>query len=162
MIDPSRAAISASKSGHRADVVYMIEVRIGARFQFWGGASGTCTKEEHPWIVVNSLPRAGTVAAVASTSQALRKWLLKSQICIRRNTALEKATVECVATGIDCLRHCLGMYKMKDTSMAGCADTAFPDQGQKVTGLGGSQAKTNKQYSGQIQAILAAAPPSEP
>jgi hypothetical protein len=37
-----------------------------------------------------------------------------------------------------------------------------PDQGQKVTGLGGSQAKTNKQYSGQIQAILAAAPPSEP
>ena len=36
-----------------------------------------------------------------------------------------------------------------------------PDQGQKVTGLGGSQAKTNKQYSGQIQAILAAAPPSE-
>ena len=37
-----------------------------------------------------------------------------------------------------------------------------PDQGQEVTGLGGSQAKTNKQYSGQIQAILAAAPPSEP
>ena len=37
-----------------------------------------------------------------------------------------------------------------------------PDQGQKVTGLGGSQAKTNKQYSGQIQAILAGAPPSEP
>jgi hypothetical protein len=34
-----------------------------------------------------------------------------------------------------------------------------PDQGQKVTGLGGSQAKTNKQYSGQIQAILPAAPP---
>src|SRR6202040_3118198 len=37
-----------------------------------------------------------------------------------------------------------------------------PDQGQKVTGLGGSQAKTNKQYSGQIQAILAAAPPGSP
>src|ERR1700724_1209485 len=37
-----------------------------------------------------------------------------------------------------------------------------PDQGQKVTGLGGSQARTNKQYSGQIQAILAAAAPSEP
>jgi hypothetical protein len=37
-----------------------------------------------------------------------------------------------------------------------------PDQGQKVTGLGGSQAKTDKQYSGQIQAILAAAAPSEP
>ena len=37
-----------------------------------------------------------------------------------------------------------------------------PDQGQKVTGLGGSPAKTNKQYSGQIQAILAGALPSEP
>jgi len=37
-----------------------------------------------------------------------------------------------------------------------------PDQGQKVTGLGGSQAKTNKQYSGQIQAILAGALLSEP
>ena len=36
-----------------------------------------------------------------------------------------------------------------------------PDQGQEVTGLGGSQARTNKQYSGQIQAILAGAPPSE-
>ena len=39
--------------------------------------------------------------------------------------ALEKTSIECVATGNDCLRHCLGMYKMKDTSMAGCADTAF-------------------------------------
>jgi hypothetical protein len=29
-----------------------------------------------------------------------------------------------------------------------------PDQGQEVTGLGGSQARTNKQYSGQIQANL--------
>jgi hypothetical protein len=37
-----------------------------------------------------------------------------------------------------------------------------PDQGQKVTGLGGSQARITQQYSGQIQAILAAAPPSEP
>jgi len=39
--------------------------------------------------------------------------------------ALEESAVKCVATGNDCLRHCLGMYKMKDTSMSGCADTAF-------------------------------------
>jgi Cys-rich four helix bundle protein (predicted Tat secretion target) len=39
--------------------------------------------------------------------------------------ALEQAAADCVATGNDCLRHCLGMYAMKDTSMAGCADAAY-------------------------------------
>src|ERR1700731_4942979 len=34
--------------------------------------------------------------------------------------ALEKTSIECVATGNACLRHCLGMYKMKDLSMAEC------------------------------------------
>ena len=51
-------------------------------------------------------------------------------------------------------------YKMPLTGRA--KGVMRPDQGQKVTGLGGSQAKTKKQYSGQIQAILAAPPPSEP
>jgi Cys-rich four helix bundle protein (predicted Tat secretion target) len=36
--------------------------------------------------------------------------------------ALEESTSKCVATGEDCLRHCLGMMSMKDTSMAACAD----------------------------------------
>jgi Cys-rich four helix bundle protein (predicted Tat secretion target) len=40
--------------------------------------------------------------------------------------ALEEATAHCVATGNDCLRHCLGMYAMKDTSMAGCANSVVP------------------------------------
>jgi Cys-rich four helix bundle protein (predicted Tat secretion target) len=35
--------------------------------------------------------------------------------------ALEESTSKCVATGEDCLRHCLGMFGMKDTSMAACA-----------------------------------------
>jgi Cys-rich four helix bundle protein (predicted Tat secretion target) len=39
--------------------------------------------------------------------------------------ALEETSIECVKTGNDCLRHCLGMFAMKDTSMAKCADTAF-------------------------------------
>lgn len=39
--------------------------------------------------------------------------------------ALEKAAAECVVTGNDCLRHCYGMFKMKDTSMAACADAAY-------------------------------------
>jgi Cys-rich four helix bundle protein (predicted Tat secretion target) len=35
---------------------------------------------------------------------------------------LEESTSKCVATGEDCLRHCLGMMSMKDTSMADCAN----------------------------------------
>ena len=42
--------------------------------------------------------------------------------------------------------------KMPLTGRAMCV--IRPGQGQKVTGLGGSQAKTNKQYSGQILANL--------
>lgn len=37
--------------------------------------------------------------------------------------ALEESTSKCVATGEDCLRHCLGMMSMKDTSMAACANS---------------------------------------
>jgi Cys-rich four helix bundle protein (predicted Tat secretion target) len=36
--------------------------------------------------------------------------------------ALEESTSKCVATGEDCLRHCLAMMSMKDTSMAACAN----------------------------------------
>ncbi len=69
---------------------------------------------------------AGTAAAVASTSQAFAQMAAEeSDMHPPKYKALEKATVECIATGNDCLRHCLGMYKMKDTSMAGCADTAY-------------------------------------
>lgn len=37
--------------------------------------------------------------------------------------ALEESTTRCVSTGEDCLRHCLGMMAMKDTSMAACAES---------------------------------------
>ena len=37
--------------------------------------------------------------------------------------ALEESSAKCVSTGEDCLRHCLGMMAMKDTSMAACADS---------------------------------------
>lgn len=39
--------------------------------------------------------------------------------------ALQKSSIDCVSTGNDCLRHCFGMFSMKDTSMAECADAAF-------------------------------------
>ena len=37
--------------------------------------------------------------------------------------ALEDSAAKCVSTGEDCLRHCLAMMSMKDTSMAACADS---------------------------------------
>jgi hypothetical protein len=63
---------------------------------------------------------AGTAAALASTSQAFAQGGEEPKY-----KALEKTSIECVATGNDCLRHCLRMYKMKDTSMAECADSVF-------------------------------------
>ena len=69
---------------------------------------------------------AGTVAAVASTSQAFAQMAAEEpDMHPPKYKALEVEAVKCVGTGNDCLRHCLGMYKMKDTSMAACADTAF-------------------------------------
>jgi hypothetical protein len=32
--------------------------------------------------------------------------------------ALEDSAAKCVVTGNDCLRHCYGMFSMKDTSMS--------------------------------------------
>ena len=39
--------------------------------------------------------------------------------------ALEESAASCVATGEDCLRHCLGMLSMKDTSMAACTSSVI-------------------------------------
>jgi Cys-rich four helix bundle protein (predicted Tat secretion target) len=72
---------------------------------------------------------AGTVAAVASTSQAFAQGMMGGEMeepmHPPKYEALEKASEHCVATGNDCLRHCFGMLKMKDTSMAGCTDAAY-------------------------------------
>lgn len=62
---------------------------------------------------------AGTLAAAASASPAF------AQMGEEPDMTLEEATAHCVATGNDCLRYCLAMYKMKDTSMSDCADSAF-------------------------------------
>ena len=72
---------------------------------------------------------AGTAAAVASASQAFAQGMMGAEteelMHPPKYKALETEAAKCVTTGNDCLRHCLGMYKMKDTSMAACADTAF-------------------------------------
>jgi Cys-rich four helix bundle protein (predicted Tat secretion target) len=69
---------------------------------------------------------AGTVAAVASTSQAFAQMEAEEPMMHPpKYEALEKACGHCVGTANDCLRHCFGMYAMKDTSMSGCVPAAY-------------------------------------
>ncbi len=69
---------------------------------------------------------AGTVAAAASTSQAFAEMAAEEPMMHPpKYKALDESAEKCVATGNDCLRHCLSMYKMKDASMGGCADAVF-------------------------------------
>ena len=70
----------------------------------------------------------GTAAAVASASQAFAQAAAGGEMEDMHPPlykALEKSSTECVETGNDCLRHCFGMFSMKDTSMAACANAAF-------------------------------------
>lgn len=39
--------------------------------------------------------------------------------------SLEEATAHCISAGEACIRHCLGMLNMKDTSMAACTDSSY-------------------------------------
>ena len=92
---------------------------------------------------------AGTVAAVASTSQAVAQMAAEEPMMHPpQYKTLEEAAAHCVATGNDCMRHCLGMYAMKDTSMAGCANTAF----QLVAACGALQtlASVNSEHTGHL------------
>jgi Cys-rich four helix bundle protein (predicted Tat secretion target) len=66
---------------------------------------------------------AGTLAAAASASPAFAQ--MEENMHPPKYEALEKAAAHCVETGNDCLRHCFGMFKMKDTSMANCADSVY-------------------------------------
>jgi Cys-rich four helix bundle protein (predicted Tat secretion target) len=79
---------------------------------------------------------AGTVAAAATVSQAFAAEEPMMMMHGPMYKALEEAAAHCVATGNDCLRHCLSMYAMKDTSMSGCANAAY----QVVTACGALQA----------------------
>ncbi len=74
----------------------------------------------------------GTAAAVVSATQAFAQAtgqadsaakMVDMHPALYKN--LENASIECVSTGNDCLRHCFGMFAMKDTSMSECADAAF-------------------------------------
>jgi Cys-rich four helix bundle protein (predicted Tat secretion target) len=98
---------------------------------------------------------AGTAAAIASASQAFAQGMMASEteeMHPPKYKALEKTAIECVATGEDCLRHCLGMYKMKDTSMADCADAAY----QLVAGCDAlsTLASVNSEHTGHLAKVV--------
>jgi Cys-rich four helix bundle protein (predicted Tat secretion target) len=61
---------------------------------------------------------AGLAAAGTFTAEAQR-----SDIHPAKYKALQESASKCVSTGEDCLRHCLGMMLMKDTTMAACANS---------------------------------------
>jgi Cys-rich four helix bundle protein (predicted Tat secretion target) len=96
---------------------------------------------------------AGTVALAASASPAFAQAAGEPDMHPPKYKALEEAAAHCVATGNDCLRHCLGMYAMKDTSMAGCAESAF----QLVAACAALQtlAAVNSEHTGHLAKVVA-------
>ncbi len=68
---------------------------------------------------------AAAAVALGSASQALAQGAGGASMHPPKYKALEESSSRCVATGNDCLRHCLGMLAMKDVSMAACTDSAY-------------------------------------
>jgi Cys-rich four helix bundle protein (predicted Tat secretion target) len=99
---------------------------------------------------------AGTAAALASASQAFAQAMgggEMEEMHPPKYKALEAEALKCVGTGNDCLRHCFGMYKMKDTSMAACADAAF----QLVAACDAlnALASVNSEHTGHLAKVVA-------
>ncbi|HET6378105.1 MAG TPA: four-helix bundle copper-binding protein [Methylocella sp.] len=96
---------------------------------------------------------AGTVAAAVSASPAFAQMGAEEPMHPPKYKALEKTAVECVATGNDCMRHCLGMYAMNDTSMAKCADSVF----QLIAACNAltSLAAVNSEHTGHLAKVVA-------
>ena len=65
---------------------------------------------------VVSAAQAFAVAANAAPAESMHPAKYKT---------LEEAASHCVSTGEECIRHCLGMLSMKDTSMAGCTNASY-------------------------------------
>jgi len=92
----------------------------------------------------------GTAAAFAAASPAFAQ--TEEPMHPPKFKKLEETTSECVATGNDCLRHCFGMFAMKDTSMTACADSAF----QLIAACGALQslAAVNSPHTGHFAKVV--------
>ena len=100
-------------------------------------------------FIAASSASAGTIA----TTQAFAKMAAGgSDMHPPKYKALEQASFDCVATGNDCLRHCLGMYKMGDMSMGGCANSVV----ELVAGCGAlvSLAAINSTHTGHFAKVV--------
>src|SRR4051794_18060544 len=70
---------------------------------------------------------AGITAAILSAGTAFAQGAKPAATSMHpaKYKALEEAAAHCVSTANDCIRHCLGMVSMNDTSMAGCNAAAY-------------------------------------
>jgi Cys-rich four helix bundle protein (predicted Tat secretion target) len=94
---------------------------------------------------------AGTAAAVASASKAFAQAEgggEMEEMHPPKYKSLADSAAKCVETGNDCLRHCFGMFKMKDTGMAACANAAY----QLVAACGAlnALASVNSEHTGHL------------
>jgi Cys-rich four helix bundle protein (predicted Tat secretion target) len=99
---------------------------------------------------------AGTAAAIASASQVFAQGMTGGEsedMHPPKYKTLEVEALKCVGTGNDCLRHCLSMYKMKDTSMSDCASAAY----QLVAACGAlnALAAVNSEHTGHLAKAVA-------
>jgi Cys-rich four helix bundle protein (predicted Tat secretion target) len=131
----------------------MGEVWKAEHLQKLGGWRRDLNLEEKSMDRREFIAAAGTVALAASASPAFAQAAGEPDMHPPKYKALEEATAHCVATGNDCLRHCLGMYAMKDTSMSGCADSAF----QLVAACAALQtlAAVNSEHTGHLAKVVA-------
>lgn len=98
----------------------------------------------------------GTAAAVLSTAQA---YVIQANAAPAESMhpakykALEDSTSHCISAGDACMRHCLGMLSMKDTSMAGCTNAAY----QMMTACGALRtlAAVNSPYVPALAKVIA-------
>ncbi len=105
-----------------------MEVRLGR--QICQLRNGEKTTDRREFIAA-----AGAMGVAATASLAFAQ-MGEEPMHPPKYKAHEEAASHCVATGNDYLRHCLGTYAMKDTSMSGRADAAY----QVVVACGALQA----------------------
>ncbi len=94
----------------------------------------------------------GTAAAVVATAPTFAQAAEEPMMHPPKFKSLQEAAGHCVATGEDCMRHCLGMLGMKDTSMAGCTDATY----QVIAACGALQtlAAVNSPHTGHFAKVV--------
>jgi hypothetical protein len=87
------------------------------------------------YVVRLSVEEREQLEALIRKGKSAAHRLLKARILLKADVSeagegwsdnrIIKATAHCVSTGEACMRHCLGVLSMKDTSMAGCTNSSY-------------------------------------